>query len=150
MSEQTNPYQAPAAVMEEILPAEEMRYASKGIRLGTFVIDYICYGAAAFVAGVIAAVIGQGAIEAIQFANGYIFGWLLYLAYFIFFEGVWGRTPGKFILGTIVVTDDGKKPGMMTIVKRSLCRFIPFEPFSFLGDRGWHDSISDTVVIRTR
>lgn len=150
MSEQVNPYQAPAAALEDILPASELQVASKGIRFGTLLIDYFGYLMLAFVGGVIAAFIGPSAIAGIQVADGYLYSWVLYMAYYVFFEGIWGRTPGKFILGTIVVTDEGKKPSLMTIVKRSLCRFIPFEAFSFFGERGWHDSITDTMVVRTR
>jgi uncharacterized RDD family membrane protein YckC len=150
MSEQINPYLAPAAALEETVPAEDMRHASNGIRFFTLLIDYVGFVMVTFVVGMIAALVGPAALEAMQFANGYLVGWGLYLGYYVFFEAIWGRTPGKFILGTIVVTDEGKKPGMMTIVKRSLCRFIPFEAFSFFGERGWHDSITDTVVIRTR
>jgi uncharacterized RDD family membrane protein YckC len=150
MSEQINPYLAPTAALDESRPIEEMRHASKGLRFGTLLIDYVGYIMLAFVSGIIAALIGPAALEGIQFGNGYIFAWSLYLGYYVFFEGIWGQTPGKFILGTVVVTDEGKKPGMITIVKRNLCRFIPFEAFSFFGERGWHDSISDTVVIRTR
>jgi len=33
---------------------------------------------------------------------------------------------------------------------RTLCRYIPFEPFSFLGNKpiGWHDSLSKTLVVK--
>lgn len=150
MSEQTNPYLAPAAALDDVVPPADLQVASKNTRFFTFLIDYFGYMLLAFMCGVIAAFIGPSAMAGIQVGNGYVFGWMLYLAYYIFFEGIWGRTPGKFILGTIVVTDEGKQPSLMTIVKRTLCRFIPFEAFSFLGERGWHDSITDTMVVRTR
>ncbi|HEY0062282.1 MAG TPA: RDD family protein [Telluria sp.] len=150
MSEQFNPYMAPAAFTEPPAVAEQMRKASNGLRFGTFIIDYVCFGAVAFVCGIAAAIAGPAATELIQTWNGNLFGWVVYIVYFVFFESIWGRTPAKFILGTKVVTDDGGKPGFGTILKRTFCRFIPFEPFSFFGERGWHDSISDTVVIRTR
>ena len=45
--------------------------------------------------------------------------------------------------------EDGSKPIFQDIFLRSLCRFIPFEVFSFLGSegRGWHDSMSNTYVV---
>jgi uncharacterized RDD family membrane protein YckC len=51
-----------------------------------------------------------------------------------------------------VVKKDGSKPDIKTLVIRTLCRFIPFEPFSFLGatPRGWHDTYSDTYVIKKK
>jgi hypothetical protein len=44
------------------------------------------------------------------------------------------------------------RPPFGTMVLRSLCRLIPFEPFSFLGSdaRGWHDSITKTRVVRKK
>ena len=72
------------------------------------------------------------------------------MGYYCFFEGIWGRTPGKFLIGTKVVDEEGDPPSFGQIVGRSACRLIPFEPFSFFGARGWHDSISHTYVVRTR
>jgi uncharacterized RDD family membrane protein YckC len=44
---------------------------------------------------------------------------------------------------------DGSKPNVYTIIKRTLCRFIPFEIFTFLGSkRGWHDVFSNTYVVK--
>ena len=70
--------------------------------------------------------------------------------YYMFFEGIWGRSPGKWIFGTAVVNEDGLKPSFGAIALRTICRFIPFEPFSFFGERGWHDKISNTYVIKVR
>lgn len=69
--------------------------------------------------------------------------------YFIFMETLTQRTIGKYITGTKVVMADGSKPEAGVIVKRTLCRFIPFEQFSFIGSapRGWHDSLSDTYLV---
>lgn len=70
------------------------------------------------------------------------------LTYYVLLEGIFGRTVGKFITGTIVVDANGKQPSFGTICKRTLCRLIPFDSYSFLGNaRGWHDSNSDTYVV---
>ncbi|PXY41515.1 RDD family protein [Flavobacterium cheongpyeongense] len=69
------------------------------------------------------------------------------IIYYVLTEGLFGRTLGKLVTGTIVVNENGLKPGFGTIFKRTLCRSIPFDAFSFLGSRGWHDSISDTYVV---
>lgn len=45
---------------------------------------------------------------------------------------------------------NGEKPSFSVIFKRTLCRLIPFDGFSFLGSRGWHDSISDTYVVEKK
>jgi hypothetical protein len=34
------------------------------------------------------------------------------------------------------------------VLIRTVCRFIPFEPFSALGKQPWHDLLSDTDVVR--
>lgn len=74
------------------------------------------------------------------------------LAYYTLSEGFFGRTLGKLITGTKVVGADGQRIPMSKAFTRSLCRFIPFEAFSFLGSeaRGWHDSITKTWVIKGR
>jgi uncharacterized RDD family membrane protein YckC len=73
------------------------------------------------------------------------------MVYYFLFEAVFGQTLGKFITRTHVVDDYGDKPTLWMILKRTLCRFIPFEAVSFLFKTiGWHDSISDTLVVMKR
>jgi uncharacterized RDD family membrane protein YckC len=70
------------------------------------------------------------------------------IIYYTIMEGLFGRSVGKFITGSVVVDENGEKPSFGAIFKRSLCRYIPFDAFTFLGgSRGWHDSISDTYVV---
>lgn len=104
------------------------------------------------IVSVIGIIGGEQAIEALDAIPELMLGALLMSAYYIGFESTTGRTPAKFITGTKVVTLDGKKPGFGQIVIRTLCRFIPFEPFSCLGKypRGWHDRFSKTMVVRVR
>ena len=74
---------------------------------------------------------------------------LSFFVYYVVLEYFLGRTPAKFLTQTRVVTIYGMKPNFMTIVGRTLCRLIPFEQFSFLGDDpiGWHDKFSNTRVV---
>lgn len=69
--------------------------------------------------------------------------------YYIFFEGLLSRTPGKFITRTKVIMKDGSKPDLGQIILRTLIRLIPFEIFSFIGKNplGWHDKWSNTMVV---
>lgn len=70
--------------------------------------------------------------------------------YYLFFEGIWGRTLGKWITKTKVVRTDGEKPKFIQILGRSFARWIPFEAFSFLVSNnpvGWHDRLSGTLVV---
>lgn len=82
----------------------------------------------------------------------YLIGIITLLIYHIIFESFTSRTIGKYITGTIVVMGDGSKPDSQTILKRTLCRIIPFDFLTFLGSpsRGWHDSISDTFVVKKK
>ena len=64
-------------------------------------------------------------------------------------ESISQRTIGKLVTQTKVVLENGEKPAPETIILRSLCRFIPFNAISFLGNipRGWHVTISKTFVV---
>jgi len=75
---------------------------------------------------------------------------LILPSYWILLEYFLGKTLAKFITRTSVIAKNGGKPGFWKIVGRTLCRQIPFEPFSFLGSTpvGWHDSLSGTRVVR--
>ena len=59
-----------------------------------------------------------------------------------------GRTVGKYITGTKVVTIFGEIPNSSQVLKRTLSRLIPFDALSFFGENGWHDSWSDTRVVK--
>jgi uncharacterized RDD family membrane protein YckC len=82
-------------------------------------------------------------------SNSIIFIFFMPIYYFVF-EGYVGKTFGKYITGTTVVSKDGTSPKSKQIIIRTLSRLIPFEWISFLSIRkpiGWHDSISGTVVV---
>lgn len=58
-----------------------------------------------------------------------------------------GRTIGKYITGTMAVSLSGEMSSIQ-IWKRTLSRLIPFDALSFFGENGWHDSWSDTRVVK--
>lgn len=152
MSEEQNPYLPPAtdvAVGDDRRPSTD---ASKLRRFGTFAVDYLLFMVCGGVFGFsIALVFGERGVAAIKAVPEFLLGVPVFIGYYLLFEGLWSRTPGKFIFGTVVVNDDLNKPSFLQVVKRTLCRFIPFEPFSFFGARGWHDSLSKTrVILKTR
>jgi uncharacterized RDD family membrane protein YckC len=146
-----NRYAPPRSNVDATAPPCPTDFASKGRRFGTLVVDYIGYSLSAFVIGVLIGIIfGQRGVQFVRSVPTFALGLILLIAYYVFFEGLWARTPGKLVFGTMVVTESGHKPHLLQIVTRTLCRFIPFEAFSFLGALGWHDSISRTRVIRTK
>ena len=83
---------------------------------------------------------------------GYGAGLVTALIYYAGTELLCYRTPAKFLTGTIVVAENGGPPTSGQILGRTLCRFIPFEAFSFLGTPsvGWHDTIPKTRVVDAR
>lgn len=151
MNDSFNPYLPPKANVEGVEAPREIEPVSKWLRFATFFIDYIVNYAVGF--GVMFSAMvafGATATRALEGVSGILFGVILWFCYYVLFEGIWGRTPGKFVCGTVVVSKDGTKPTLGRIALRTVCRLIPFEPFSFFGERGWHDSLSDTYVVSAR
>ncbi len=71
---------------------------------------------------------------------------VMLFVYFFSTEVVFLRTLGKVATGTFVVVERRR---MLTILGRTLLRYIPLEAFSFLGRHtGWHDEFSNTSVRR--
>jgi len=58
---------------------------------------------------------------------------LAVLAYFPVTEGLWGRSLGKLITGTIVVNKDGDPPGFPKAIIRTLLRLVEVNPFLLGG-----------------
>lgn len=152
MEIERNRYAPPRSnLVDAVAPTRPTVLASKGRRLGTLVADYLGYFLGSFLMGILIDLIfGERGLEFISSVPNFVLGLVVMLAYYIFFEGVWARTPGKLLFGTIVVTESGHKPSFLQVITRTLCRFIPFEAFSFFGTLGWHDRISRTRVIRTK
>jgi uncharacterized RDD family membrane protein YckC len=151
MSENLNPFRAPASNVEVTTHPEVLPDASKGQRFGTFVVDYVVFTLCSFAVGAaVGLIFGSDGVRVLKAVPELLWGVLIFFIYYGVFEGIWSRTPGKLVFGTRVITDAGNEPAIGHVVKRTLCRFIPFEAFSFFGEKGWHDSISKTRVVRTR
>lgn len=111
------------------------------------IIDVICYYILMIILAVIFDLVGLG----IDFNNTlmvYAFGLPVHFLYHSSLETVFGKTVGKMITKTRVVDEGGDKINFSEAAVRSLCRFIPFEAFTFLGSGlGLHDRLSKTRVI---
>lgn len=148
-----NPYAAGDAVAATPPQHYAGELASKKRRFCTFLADYAIYYLSCILTAVVVAIaLGEQAIEG---NNIYLISIPMFLVYYAGFEAALGRTPGKLIFGTRVVSNTGGAPSFGQVLGRTLSRFIPFEPFSVLfstdGEAmGWHDSIARTKVIRTR
>lgn len=81
----------------------------------------------------------------------YVIGVFNYLVYYTLCEKLFkGYTLGKLISGTRAVKNDGTELSFKEAILRSLCRLVPFEPFSGFGGHPWHDQWTNTMVIKTR
>lgn len=130
--------------------------AGNGKRFANYIIDYIFMYLLIIIIALLAFIFSDlFMISPTDFfpqstLGNYVLGIILSTLYYTLIEFLTGgRTIGKFITKTKVITSDGQKPDFKTCLIRSLCRFIPFEAFSFFGstDSGWHDSISNTRVV---
>jgi uncharacterized RDD family membrane protein YckC len=133
-----------------------IKIASQGKRFANHLMDIIFYIIFTFIfgifLGVVFAILAPDLLTGFEEDNrllNYLLSVIAGLIYYTGFEYFTGKTLAKFITRTRVVTQKGGKPEFETILIRSLCRFIPFDAFSFLGQDGigWHDTLSKTRVI---
>ncbi|OGI83891.1 hypothetical protein A2903_00945 [Candidatus Nomurabacteria bacterium RIFCSPLOWO2_01_FULL_33_17] len=134
--------------------------ASLGKRVGNYFLDiigfYLFFFLICFIVGFFSGFISSilkiedlvnfDSLDSLIFS---LFSFIALIFYYLFFEYIWQRTPGKWITGTKVVRFNGDKPKFMQIVGRTFARFIPFEFLSFLSNNpvGWHDHLSKTFVV---
>ncbi|MBL7803088.1 MAG: RDD family protein [Saprospiraceae bacterium] len=131
----------------------EFEYASSGQRFANYIVDQIVLYILSGIGGVVLGTLSPSIVEdetGLNFVSIFI-AIAISLAYYTFMEGSTGKSVGKYVTGTRALTEDGEPLPMNKAFVRSLCRLIPFEAFSFLGSiRGWHDTISKTMVVRDR
>jgi len=85
----------------------------------------------------------------------WFFSTLINIAYFTYFHGSTGRTPGKMLIGLQVVSVDGSPISFGTAFLRSVGYLVSSLVFClgfiWIGfdkkKQGWHDKIAGTVVI---
>lgn len=120
--------------------------ATKGQRFLNYIIDLTVYFIIMFVFGLVWAL----AVGDISDGLNLLISYGILFGYYTLLEGATGKTVGKMLTKTKVVRADNSAPGFSSAAIRALCRFIPFEQFSFLGEqaRGWHDSITKTYVVK--
>lgn len=128
-------------------------YAGAGQRFVNYLIDLIVFYVLMFIVGIfigIAAVAGVASTESIAITIlTYVFAIALFLLYYTLLEGSKGKTLGKLVTKTKVVTEDGSPMTYSKAFLRSLSRLVPFEPLSvFFGLKMWHDQWTNTMVIK--
>ena len=81
----------------------------------------------------------------------FLVGYLNYIVYYTVCEKLFkGYTLGKLITGTRAIRQDGGELSFRNALLRSLSRCVPFEVFSGFNTLTWHDSWTDTMVIKAR
>lgn len=136
--------------------------AEKILRFLNYIIDFIfCYfliiifyALSAFIYALITGESFEEVAEKLGNINKYvdrIMTFALYVLLMFLFEYLTkGRSLGKFITGTIVVKADGTSLTSRDYFLRNLSRAIPFDFVSFLGQNGWHDTATDTRVVKKK
>jgi uncharacterized RDD family membrane protein YckC len=89
--------------------------------------------------------------ELIIFLMTYGLAIFIMLAYYTLLEGSKGKTLGKLITKTKVVTETGEPITYKQTFIRTLIRFVPFEFLSgFSGLKMWHDQWTKTMVVKDK
>ncbi|HEY1039111.1 MAG TPA: RDD family protein [Bacteroidia bacterium] len=132
-----------------------VNYIEGWARFGGFMLDMVFIlifeGIIGFGIGICVALFGDiSTLETQEFDLSLrVLTWLLIRPlFYIIFEGGFQATPAKLILGRVVVNEYGEKPSFGQILGRSYGRIVPFEAFSCFNGLGWHDSWSETLVLR--
>lgn len=153
------PSPSSAKSLNRAVSSGNLKLASSNQRFLTYLLDGLIIGpgslAIGFGVGIALSVVGKTSEETVNRASLYVqlFVWIMIFLYYVGMEAMLGRTLGKLVTGTRVVSVDGTDPSIGQIIGRTLCRSIPFDPLSFLfGSEpvGWHDKISGTRVISVR
>lgn len=136
----------------EILHGEQMEpdWERKGflIRLVAWAIDQIPIYIAYVLWGL---VIPQ--LEGVAYSIGMV---VIYTVYYVSFTAIWGKTPGKMLLGLRVVDSEGNTPTFYRVLLReTVGKWLSAIPL-FLGflsiswdekHQGWYDRMAKTYVV---
>jgi len=131
-------------------------YASKGKRFANYLIDLIAQY------GLLFGIFVGNELNRVQYSDPYLYeepasplmdylwGAIMVVFYYSICEYFFkGKTLGKLITRTRAVMEDNRRLDFQSALVRSLIRVVPFEAFSYLGEKptGWHDDWSKTKVI---
>lgn len=147
--------------MRKYLRIVEQSRADKGLRLANYFIDYIVVYVFFFGFGIISAALTYVDVyflyeltlkmSEVNRLVDYAMTASVYFAYIFSIEYFTkGRSLGKYITGTKVVAVDGTLPTTKDFLIRNISRIVPFDGLSFLGETGWHDSWSETRVVKIK
>lgn len=149
--------------MKKLLRIVEDNRASSGVRFANLVIDRIVVYFLIFLFGAFSVLmyellnidffmnVTNNLSQLTTFEDILVTTTIYFLYLFLMEYFTKGRTVGKYITGTKVLTTEGTTPTLQESFIRNISRLIPFDAISFLGGgNGWHDSWSDTRVINVK
>jgi uncharacterized RDD family membrane protein YckC len=118
----------------------ELLLVPRNIRFYNVLIDFI---AIIFITYFLLSLIGEVDENVIL-----IFWPFVAFIYYLLFESLFGITVGKIVTKSKVINCFGEKPHFFSIFMRTLCRYIPFDAFTYLTEgEGWHGAFTGTYVI---
>lgn len=142
-------------VSETKMVARPPVVVSQGVRFGYFMIDVVFFYILTFIVGLVIGIIvvATGNVDSLRDGSGLmkfldLVGYLVYFLYYLISEGLGGTTLGKLICGYTVIDEYANKVSFPKALLRTICRYIPFESFSCFAQRGWHDTLSKTYVVK--
>lgn len=120
-------------------------YATPTQRFLTYLIDTIVFYAISMVIGFIMGIMMGGVSASI-----YIAIYVTLFLYYIALEASSGKTVGKMVMRTRVVTVSGGKPSVGQCFIRTISRLVPLEFISVWIEDSvmWHDQWASTRVIK--
>jgi hypothetical protein len=77
-----------------------------------------------------------------------IFLWRI--IYYFTFETLFQTTPAKCLTSSKIISNDQNELKPIDVVNRTWARLVPFEAFTFFGEIGFHDKISETSVVKEK
>ena len=130
--------------------------ADKGLRFVNFLIDYIAFTLLNYlISSIYDSVVLRSDIYVDDDASLIlvIYGALISIVVFVAFYTTLeyytkGRSLGKLVTNTVVIRKGGSQITFKDALLRSLCRLIPFEVIAALFVEPWHDSITNTTVVK--
>lgn len=128
-----------------------MKNTSATKRFVTMVVDYVLLPLPVAVCVAIVMADYLVAIGA-EFEALYGIAQLVWVIHIFLGELLFGRTLGKLVTGTKVVSTNSENLRFIQVFVRTLVRAFPIEMISFLGKNptGWHDSLSKTMVVNAK
>jgi uncharacterized RDD family membrane protein YckC len=118
---------------------------SAGKRFANYLIDIVAFYIIIFFMGIVLGLIDFKPNTPMLYLMSYI----VFVGYYAFLEGANnGRTIGKMITGCKAIKEDGTSITWNDAFLRSISRIVPFEAFSALNGHPWHDSWTNTKVVK--